>query len=287
MKTIDASILEALRQRRQAGARVSDLALEAGIPWQRLDKLIRHGLSDVSRRLETGERAVPPIQPPRRVSEALIRAFQPQSLAEILGQGPIVAYLRKFVVNPHSAAMLFEGETGVGKTSTALALAAELGCDMAAGDLGGARVVASGEQTADAVRDAVSFLHFIPMQGSGWKVLVVNEADRMSTAAETIWLDALERLPNRSLAVFTTNHATKLSDRFQDRCLAMHFAGDSKSLAGDAGRLLQRVWRECAGTAVPAKTERRLLRDAIRDGCLSFRRLLQLAEQELLTTGGC
>ena len=69
--------------------------------------------------------------------------------------------------------------------------------------------------------------------------------------------------------------------------MIMHFAGDSKSLAGDAGRLLQRVWRECAGTGVPPRTERRLLKDAIRDGCLSFRRLLQLAEQELLTTGGC
>ena len=48
-------------------------------------------------------------------------------------------------------------------------------------------------------------LSFRPMLGSGWKVLVCNEADRMTTSAETIWLDALEGLPPKSVIVFTTN----------------------------------------------------------------------------------
>ena len=276
--------LAGFRQRRQAGEKVSDLAIEAGLPWQKLDKLLRHGLPDVSRRVSTGESTVPPIAPPPDLHEALIKVFQPKTLGDILGQGVIVGYLRKFAANPHSASFLFEGGTGVGKTSTALALAAELGCDLVAGDLGGLRVVASGEQTADAVREAVSFLHFIPMMGSGWKVLVVNEADRMSTAAETIWLDALERLPGRSLVIFTTNHVGKLSDRFQDRSLQFHFAGDVRTLYADAAKLLERVWRECTGRPIPGRTARRLLRAAERDRTLSFRRLLQLAEQELVGT---
>ena len=287
---LDQATIDALTARRTAGERLTALATEAGIPWQRLDKLIRHGLPaspQATNAPETAGTAAALPGTPRIPMEVLTRFFQPKHLGEIVGQGPIVAYLRKFVASPHSTAMLFEGETGVGKTSAALAIAADLGCDVAAGDFGGLRIVASGEQTADAVRDAVSFLQFIPMQGSGWKVLVVNEADRMSPAAETIWLDRLENLPSRSLVVFTTNNLRKLSDRFQDRCMIMHFAGDSKSLAGDAGRLLQRVWRECTGRTVPPKIERRLLKDAIRDGCLSFRRLLQLTEQELLTTGGC
>ena len=148
-------------------------------------------------------------------------------------------------------------------------------------------IIASGEQNADAVRATWDLLWHTPMFGNGWRVAIINEADRMSPAAETIWLDRLENLPSRSLVVFTTNNLRKLSDRFQDRCMIMHFAGDSKYLAGDAGRLLQRVWRECTGRTVPPKLERRLVKDAIRDGCLSFRRLLQLAEQELLTTGDC
>ena len=323
MIALDTSTLDTIRRRRQAGERLPDLAVEAGLTWQKLDKLLRHGLPDVPREESTGGRNAPlpstlptPLQAPNRpqnephtapskpqnvprspftlggspalpghtpaIQEAFTRHFQPKSLGDILGQWPIVGWLQNFVRSPHPAAFLFEGGTGVGKTSTALALAAELGCDIAAGALGGVRAVASGEQTADAVREAVAALHLTPMLGRGWKVLIVNEADRMSTAAETIWLDALEALPPHSVVIFTTNRAAKLSDRFQDRCVVFHFAGDVKTLYAEAARLLERVWRECTGRAIPAKTARRLLRAAERDRTLSFRRVLQQAEVELM-----
>ena len=54
--------------------------------------------------------------------------------------------------------------------------------------------------------------------GSGWRVVVVNECDRMALPAETLWLDALERLPPRTVIVFTTNDPARLSRRFRDRC---------------------------------------------------------------------
>ncbi len=281
MTTLDTPTLDALRERRQAGERLPDLAAEVGLSWQKLHVLIFNTASAA----QTGPSNTAPAgdsPPPLPLPLQLVKRYAPQTLDAILGQRLVVSCLRRFVQLPYSAAFLFEGGTGVGKTSTALALAAELGCDVAAGDLGGLQVVASGEQTADAVREAMSFLHFVPMKGSGWKVLVVNEADRMSTAAETIWLDALERLPGRSLVVFTTNHAAKLSDRFRDRCVVFHFAGEAKTLHGDASRLLARVWRDCTGTGIPAAKVRRLLREAERDGTLSFRRVLQQAEVELM-----
>jgi len=208
---LSAEILAGLRERRTAGARVSDLAAELGVPWQRLDKLIRHGPpKGRAKRAENeafrrGDGADPLPGPTHGPLEALTKLFQPKSLAEILGQDQAVAVLRAFAARPHPAAMLFAGGTGVGKTSAALALAAALGCDVAAREMGGVTSVASGEQTADAVRGAFQSLWYCPMRGSGWKVLVVNEADRMSTAAETIWLDALENIPGRSVIVFTTN----------------------------------------------------------------------------------
>ena len=80
--------------------------------------------------------------------------------------------------------VLLLGETGTGKTTAALALAAALGCDVTQNppEFGGLTVVASGEQTADTVRDLEKFMWRCPFHGSGWKVVVVNEADRMHPA---------------------------------------------------------------------------------------------------------
>jgi DNA polymerase III delta prime subunit len=61
------------------------------------------------------------------------------------------------------------------------------------------------------------------MFGSGWKVIVANEADRMTAQAETVWLDRLESLPPRTVIVFTTNYPEKLSQRLRDRCTRLVF----------------------------------------------------------------
>ena len=283
MTTIDATTLESFRQRRGLGARVSDLAAEIGFsPWQKLDKLLRHGLPAKSK----PETVFAPIPIPRLPAEALTSAYKPRSVADILGQPQVRAALQTFVASPRPAAMLFTGPTGVGKTSAALALAAELGCDLDPSGIGGVRVIASGEQTADSVRQALNQLYYTTLRGSGWKVIIVNEADRMHPAAETIWLDALENLPSKSVVIFTTNYAERLSDRFRDRCMTLEFEGNSEALGIDALRLLAFVWRDCTTQEIPGHTADRIVAEATDPkGVLSYRRLLQIAERELLLKG--
>ena len=279
MHTLDATTLDQFRQRRSLGERVSDLAAELGLPWQKLDKILRHGLSNA--------RPAPvPIPTPRRPVEAFTRAYQPRHLTDILGQPRVRAVLQAFAAAPRPTAMLFTGDTGVGKTSAALVLAAELGCELDPNGLGGVRVIASGEQTADSVRMALNQLHYTALRGSGWKVIIVNEADRMHPAAETIWLDALECLPSKSVVVFTTNYPEKLPPRFRDRCLTLAFDADPAALAADGRRLLEKVWRDCTGKSIPAAIAGRILQTAEADGAFSYRRLLQAAEQELLCGKG-
>lgn len=282
MTTIDATTLETFRQRRSLGARVSDLAAEIGFtPWQKLDKLLRHGFPKHPKPVDEPA----PIYPLRLPAEALTRAYQPRSIADILGQPAIRAALQAFVERPRPAAMLFTGDTGVGKTTAALALAAGLGCDLDPSGIGGVRVIASGEQTADSVRDAICQLHYSTLRGSGWKVVIVNEADRMHPAAETIWLDALETLPPKSVIVFTTNYAEKLPPRFRDRCMALAFSADPDQLAADARRLLSRIWRDCTGRDIPGALADRLVAGATSRDAFSYRRLLQAAECEMLLRG--
>src|SRR5262249_35995428 len=141
---------------------------------------------------------------------ALVDKYRPRTLDDLLGQPWVVEQLRAFARNPFPCAFLFEGETGCGKTSAALALARDLGAGSDEWpELAGLYQIASGEQTGDSVRGLLRTLQLCPLRGSGWKVAVINEADYMSASAAQIWLDALENLPPRSVIVFTTNHAGK------------------------------------------------------------------------------
>lgn len=174
----------------------------------------------------------------------LTTKYRPTCLNDVLGQEPIVKEMRQFIKKPYSTAFLFSGASGVGKTSLAYALAGELGCDMNEDELGGVQEIASGEMDGNAVKAATKYLHYRPLFGSGWKVLIANEADRMTTGAETIWLDVLEHLPARSIVVFSTNSIKKLPRRFRDRCEYYEFDERPEALMPIVQKLACRVWNE-------------------------------------------
>lgn len=86
--------------------------------------------------------ADPPLPP-----KSLTDRYRPRTLGTMVGQGLAVFRLQAFLEAPYSGAFIFEGPTGVGKTTAALALAAELG----AVEFGGLEIVKSGTQDAEAV----------------------------------------------------------------------------------------------------------------------------------------
>lgn len=205
----------------------------------------------------------------------LTEKYRPHTLTEIVGQPWTVEQLQAFVANPQPSAFLFEGGTGTGKTSAAIALANDLGVDIASGPLGGFHEIASGEQTAESVRRVMQGLRLCTLNGSGWKVLVVNEADCMSPQAAYIWLDALENLPPRAVVVFTTNHANKLPARLRDRCECFRFESGYIALAPYLQELVAKVWRaETGRNDAPELDALGTLQDEA--GNVSVRRVLQL-----------
>ena len=212
----------------------------------------------------------------------LTEKYRPRCLDQLVGQAEAVGLLRAFIARPYATSFLFEGDTGTGKTSAAFALAHELGCAIAQGELGGLCEIASGEQTADDVRSALRAAWLRPFYGSGWRVLIVNEADRMSPAAETIWLDALESLPAKLVIVFTTNHSGKLSPRFRDRCERVSFVSDWDTVKRAAQDLAVRIWQLETGRA-----DRPNLGNDVVDanGTLSFRRVVQAVAKQVRLAG--
>lgn len=279
--TLDETRLADLRRRRKAGERLAEMARPLGITWQKLDKAIRNGLPGNADRqhrrpARPREKAGKASGPDRQITER----HRPRTLDGLVGQPAAVRQLRAFSANPYPTAFLLEGYTGTGKTTAALALAAAVGCDMDARpeEFGGVHTIASGDQTADTIRDLYKRLWACPFSGTGWKVLIVNEADRMRAAAETVWLDRLERMPPRTVICFTTNDANLMAARFRDRCTRIVFVSDAETMMPAGQALAMRVWRaELGRKPTPAD---RLTIDAaversVENGQLSLRRVVQ------------
>lgn len=182
---------------------------------------------------------------------ALATKYRPLYLSEVLGQPTVTAALAAFIKNPVSSAMIFHGESGTGKTSAAQTIARELGCCMEDEETGGYFEIASGEMTADQVRDKVNLLRYRPLTGSGWRVLIANEADRMQRPAETIWLDVLENLPPKTVIIFTTNEPGRLSQRFIGRCETYAFESNKATIRPWIQALALRIWNREVGTGAP------------------------------------
>ncbi len=265
--------LRAIGEKWQAGKRISAEVAATGIPWPKLrQRLMGMGFKVPSRgkvQPQAGEPKPREPQPEEPQAEApvevaplhpecferqspaqatsLVTKYRPACLDEVLGQEAVVASLKTFAANPYPAAFLFHGESGTGKTSAAHALAHELGVAVEDGDIGGLFEIPSGSQSAEAVRKLLDTLCYRPLVGSGWRVCVVNECDRMSQPAETIWLDALEHLPPQTVVIFTTNNLGKLSRRFRDRCEVFGFTCQREAIGPWIRALAQRVWEQEGG----------------------------------------
>lgn len=187
----------------------------------------------------------------------LLEKYRPRSLGELLGQPWASHQLQLFAQQPYSAAFLFEGDTGTGKTSAALLLAEALGVQIEQGPFGGLHQIASGEQTGETVRRMMESLRCRPFFGSGWKVLVVNEADAMTPNAAFVWLDALEDLPPQTVIIFTTNAAGRIPARLRDRCERLAFESSALLLRPYLQELTDRSRKEGGGPYADRSATRR------------------------------
>jgi replication-associated recombination protein RarA len=171
----------------------------------------------------------------------LADSYRPSSLSEVVGQFP-TRVLKAVAMEPYPSCWLLEGAAGVGKTSSALALAADLGCT---DELSGLHMTIASELSIDAARELFeSSLRLRPFSGGQWHVLVIEELETLSPAASTYLKVALEtRLPSHSIVVATSNGAGKLSKALLQRFSLLQYDG-SKVFALACRDRLAEIWRQ-------------------------------------------
>ena len=184
---------------------------------------------------------------------SLLDKYRPQTLADIVGQ-PAINMLQKFAKHPHPKYFLLEGPGGVGKTASAYALAAELGC-YSDHWFETVHTVCGADLTADAMRrwfgNESPFRLRAP---GGWHVLVIEELEEMNKTVHGLAKVAFERGVRdfgRLVVAATSNGAGRLSGPLLQRFDILAYSG-GEFFAQVCAERLQEVWaREAPGVDLP------------------------------------
>jgi replication-associated recombination protein RarA len=197
----------------------------------------------------------------------LVEKYRPQTLDAFAGMDRPRAMLKPLARKPYPSAWLLLGPSGLGKTTMALALAAQIGGDL--------HHVPSSKCDLKTVDDMAHMCHYIPMSGA-WHVVLVDEADQMSRAAQLAFLSKLDTTaaPPNTIFIFTANETKLLADRFLSRCRVVKFTVDGLLAPGAA--LLANIWR--SETDAPPPDFERIMEES----GYNIRQALMLLEMEIL-----
>jgi DNA polymerase-3 subunit delta' len=164
------------------------------------------------------------------------------AFSEIIGQKKPLAVLRLALSNNRlHHAYLFTGPEGVGKRTTALALAMALHCSEKNGDSCGrcaecARIkgrnhpdvreigpmAGKKEISIQQVREMQKELHYRSFSG-GRKIAIVDPAILLNSASQNALLKTLEEPPEDSLLILISPSAGSLLPTLRSRCLSLSF----------------------------------------------------------------
>ncbi len=152
-------------------------------------------------------------------------SFRPKSLNEIVGQKEIIDRLKQFVRRVDFPHMLFSGPPGVGKTTSAEAVINEIYPPNERGT-NVKRLNASDDRGINVVREDIkNFARVIPSGSSTFKIIVLDEADQMTSEAQHALRRTMERYNEITRFILICNYSSKIIGPIQSRCAIFRFKG--------------------------------------------------------------
>ncbi len=148
--------------------------------------------------------------------------YRPKNLNEIVGQKEIVKKLKAFVAKRNMPHLLFTGIAGIGKTTSAMAVAKELfGSNMRTNFL---EMNASDERGIDTIRTKVKdFARTKPMGNMPFKIILLDEADALTNEAQHALRRTMEKYTNTCRFILNCNYSSKIILPIQSRCSIFRF----------------------------------------------------------------
>lgn len=204
----------------------------------------------------------------------LVEKYRPTKISDFIGIESAREDAAALIAKPYSSAWCFVGESGTGKTTLAQAIAGELGAEL--------HHIPSQNCTVETVKQLRHKLAFAPMFGARWHVVIVDEADEMSPAAENAWLsltDSTNR-PVDTIIIFTCNSTEKLKQRFLSRTFVVKFS--NYGIQKETAEMLAEIWKKETNGASPLPNFARIVKEAngnVRESLQVLQRLIARANR--------
>ncbi len=152
-----------------------------------------------------------------------VEKYRPAKLSEIVNQTEIIGSLEALIKDPTDMPhLLFSGSAGVGKTTTALCLTRQVLGDYFKDYT--LELNASDERGIGMVREKVKkFSRFAGMADVPFKIIILDEADEMTSDAQTALRRIIEDAAKICRFILIANNVSKIIEPIQSRCAAFKF----------------------------------------------------------------
>src|SRR5271165_3608996 len=186
--------------------------------------------------------------------QALTEKYRPRSIDQFVGLDKPKKICARLAEKPFESAWLFVGPSGTGKTTMVLALAEMMPAEL--------HHIPSQECNLENIERVRRTCQYVPMAGCKFHLILIDEADQMTNAAQVSLLSKLDstNFPPNTIFVFTCNATDRLEPRFLSRLRTIEFS--SYGIAKDAADLLASIWTTEAPAGAAAPNFTRIVKDS-------------------------
>ncbi|KAI9346703.1 DNA replication factor [Pilaira anomala] len=161
-----------------------------------------------------------------------IEKYRPKTLDDLVSQDNITSTIENFIQAKKLPHLLFYGPPGTGKTSTILASARQLYGDKFKSMI--LELNASDDRGIDVVREQIkNFASTRNIYTSGFKLIVLDEADAMTNQAQAALRRVIEKYTKNVRFCIICNYVSRILPAIQSRCTRFRFSPLDKELIED------------------------------------------------------
>ncbi|MHA1729991.1 MAG: replication factor C small subunit [Promethearchaeota archaeon] len=164
------------------------------------------------------------------IEQPWVEKYRPRHLNQIIGQKEIILRLKNFSNDKSMPHLIFAGSAGTGKTSSALALVRDIFKGRMKHKQNYLELNASDARGIDVIRTMVKdFAKGLVPKGVPFKVLILDEADNMTSAAQQALRRTMENYTHNCRMILICNYSNKIILPIQSRCVVFRFKSLSEN----------------------------------------------------------
>lgn len=151
------------------------------------------------------------------MSQPWVEKYRPTKLSEIVGNEDTISRLEAIAQTGNLPNVILSGPPGTGKTTSMLCLARQ----MLTSTESVLELNASDDRGIDVVRDRIKM--FAKKKVKGQKLVILDEADSMTQAAQQAMRRTMEIYSNTTRFALACNNSTKIAEPIQSRCAILRY----------------------------------------------------------------